>query len=83
MEGLLEKPLKMKSAFKSTGKSLKCLEKSLNSTFFSVGLNNVDRDQNQFKIVVPFLFGAAYAAPNKSTPILYLFSSSNFSIISV
>ena len=30
---------------------------------FSVGLNTVDRDLNQFKIVVP-LFGAAFAAPN-------------------
>ena len=42
---------------KSTGKSLKGLEKSLNSTIFSVGLSTVDRDLNQFKIVVP-LFGA-------------------------
>ena len=30
----LEKSLKIKSAFKSTGKSLKSLEKSLNSTIF-------------------------------------------------
>ena len=34
LEGFLEKSLKIKYALKSTGKSLKCLEKSLNSTFF-------------------------------------------------
>ena len=34
LEGFLEKSLKIKSALKSTGKSLKSLEKSLNSTFF-------------------------------------------------
>ena len=33
-EGLHEKFLKIKSALKSTGKSLKCPEKSLNSTIF-------------------------------------------------
>ena len=32
IEGFLEKYLKMKSALKSTGKSLNGLEKSLNST---------------------------------------------------
>ena len=31
LEGFLEKSLKIKYALKSTGKSLKCLEKSLNS----------------------------------------------------
>ena len=45
----------------------------------SVGLSTVDRDLNQYKIVVP-LFGAAYAAPNKGTS-LYSFSSTNVSII--
>ena len=34
LEGFLEKSLKVKSALKSTGKSLKSLEKSLNSTIF-------------------------------------------------
>ena len=34
LEGFLEKPLKTKSAWKNTGKSLKSLEKSLNSTIF-------------------------------------------------
>ena len=34
LEGFFEKSLKMKSALKSTGKSLKSLEKSLNSTIF-------------------------------------------------
>ena len=34
LEGFLEKSLKIKSALKSTGKSLKSLEKSSNSTIF-------------------------------------------------
>ena len=34
LEGFLEKYLKIKSALKSTGKSLKSPEKSLNSTIF-------------------------------------------------
>ena len=34
LEGLLEKSLKIKTALKSTGKTLKGLEKSLNSTIF-------------------------------------------------
>ena len=34
LEGFLEKSLKIKSALKSTGKSLKGLEKSLNFTIF-------------------------------------------------
>ena len=34
LEGFLEKTLKIKSALKSTGKSLKSLEKSLNSAIF-------------------------------------------------
>ena len=34
LEGFLEKSLKIKSALKSTGKSLKSHEKSLNSTIF-------------------------------------------------
>ena len=34
LEGFLKKSLKMKIALKSTGKSLKSLEKSLNSTIF-------------------------------------------------
>ena len=71
LEGFLEKSLKIKSALKSTGKSLNILEKSLNSTIFC---STVDRDLNQYKIAVP-LFGAACAAPNIGTAILYLFSS--------
>ena len=62
-----------------------CLEKYWKITkilLFSEGLNSVDRDLNQNKVVVP-LFGAANAAPNKGTAILYSFSSTNFSIISV
>ena len=57
LEGFLEQSLKIKSALKSNGKSLKSLQKSLNSTI-SLGLNTVDRDLNQYKNVVP-LFGAA------------------------
>ena len=34
LEGFLEKSLKIKSALKNTGKSLKGLEKSLNSSIF-------------------------------------------------
>ena len=34
LEGFFEKSLKIKSALKSTGKSLKSFEKSLNSTIF-------------------------------------------------
>ena len=63
------KSLKIKYAFKSTGKSFKGLEKSLNFSIFG-RLNTVDRDLNQYKIAVP-LFGAAYAAPNKGTTIVY------------
>ena len=81
LEVFLEKSLKIKSALKSTGKSLKGHEKSFNY-FFSVDINTVDRDLNQYKAVVP-LFGAANAAPNKGTTIRYSFCSSNFSIISV
>ena len=69
LEGFLEKSLKNKSALKITGKSLKCLEKSLILPFTG-GFNNVFGDLNQYQIVVP-LFGAAYAAPNKGTTILY------------
>ena len=65
----LEKYLKIKAALKRTGKSLKILELSLNSTIL-VGLSTVDRDLSQYKIVVP-LFCAAYAAPNIGTLILY------------
>ena len=35
LEGFLEKSLRIKSALKSTGQSLKSIEKSLNSTIFS------------------------------------------------
>ena len=69
LEGFLEKALKIKYALKSTGKSLKGLEKSLSFSIFC-GINTVDRDVNQNKTVVP-LFGAANAAPNKGTTILY------------
>ena len=69
LEGFIEKPLKIESVLKSTGKSLKSLEKSLNSTI-SVGLSTCDRDLNQYKNSVP-LFGAAYAASNIGTTILY------------
>ena len=69
LESFLEKSFKIKSALKSTRKSLKSL-KSPWILLFSVGLSNVDRDLSQYSIVVP-LFGAAYAAPNRGTTILY------------
>ena len=71
LEGFLEKSLKIKYALKSTGKSCKGLEKSLDSSIF-VGINTFVRDLNQNKTVVP-VFGAANAAPNKGTTILNLF----------
>ena len=42
LEGFIEKSLKIKSALKCTGNSVKSLEKSLNSIFF-VGLSAVDK----------------------------------------
>ena len=75
LEGFLEKSLKVKYALKSTGKSLKCLEKSLNLTIYR-RIQHCFGDLNQYKIVVP-LFGAAHAAPNKGTTILYQFSKTN------
>ena len=45
-------------------------------------MEKVDGDLNQYKIGVP-LFGAAFAAPNKGTAILYLFSNAKIFIISV
>ena len=68
LEGFLEKSLKIKSALKSPGKSLKSLENYL-ILRFSEGLSTVDGDPNRYNIVVP-LFGAAYAAPNIGTTIL-------------
>ena len=56
LEGFLEKSLKIKSALKSTGKSLKAL-KSPSILLFFVGLSTVDRALNQYKFDVT-LFGA-------------------------
>ena len=78
IEVFLEKYLKIKSALKSAGKLQKGLEKVLE---FYVGLNTDDRELNQYKIAVLYL--VQHAAPNKGTTILYYFSSTNFSIISV
>ena len=61
--------LEIKFALKNTWKILKGLEKPLNLPFTG-GVNTVFRDLNQYKTVLP-LFGAAYAAPNKRTTILY------------
>ena len=58
LESSLEKSLKIKSALKRIGKSLRSLEKSLNSTIF-YRTYTVNRELNQYEIVVP-LFGAAY-----------------------
>ena len=65
LEGFLEKSLKIKSSLKRSGKSLKSLE-----FYYSVGLSTIDRELSHYKGVVP-LVGAAYAAPNKGTTILY------------
>ena len=53
LEAFLEKSLKIKSALKSTGKSLKSLEKSMTSTIFCRTLALLIRELNQYKIVVP------------------------------
>ena len=66
LEGFLEKSLKMKSALKSTGKSLKSLEKSLNSTIFCRTALLIE---TKISIKLLSLFGAAYAAPNIGTTI--------------
>ena len=58
--------MKIKFALKSTGKTLKGLEKSLNFTIYRW---TVFEDLNKYKNVVS-LFGAAYAAPNKGTTVL-------------
>ena len=50
--------------------------KALNFLPLTGGFNSVFGDLNQYKLVVP-LFGAAYAAPNKGTTILYLLSKTN------
>ena len=65
IEGFLEKYLKIKSALKRIGKSLKGCSQIL---LFYVGLNTVDRELNQYKSAVP-LFGLSCAAPNKGTTI--------------
>ena len=69
IQGYLEKSLKITFTLKSTWKTHRGLEKSLNLPFTG-GFNSVFGDLNQYKIVVP-LFGAAYAVPNKGLPILY------------
>ena len=68
IQGCLEKSLKIKFALKSTLKTLKGLEKSLNFTIYRE-FSTAFGDLNQIKIVVPS-FGAEYAAPNKGTTIL-------------
>ena len=68
IQDCLEKSLKIKFALKSSWKTLKGLEKSLNFTIFR-GFSTVFGDLNQYKIVVP-LFGAAYATQNKGITIL-------------
>ena len=56
------------------------LEKSLKIKFASKStwkaLQGIDFTTYRRKIVMP-LFGAAYAAQNKDTPILYLFTETN------
>ena len=70
LEGFLERYLKIKFVLKSSGNHPKAF-KSPWILLFSLGpISTVDRDRNQYKFVVP-LFGAAYAAPNIGTTILY------------
>ena len=59
----------MKFALKSTWKTLKGVDKSLNFTIYK-RIQQCFGDLNQYQIVVP-LFGAAYAAPNIGTTVLY------------
>ena len=77
----LKIPLKLNMPWKVLENHLTALKRPW-ILLFSVGLNTVDRDLNHYKIAVP-LFGAAIAAPNKGTTVLYYFSSTHFSIISV
>ena len=81
LEGFLEKTLKLNLPWKVLENHSKAL-KSPWILLFPVGLSTIDGELNQYKIVVP-IFGAAYAAPNKGTTILYYYSSTNVSIISV
>ena len=66
MKDCLEKSLKIKFVLKSTCKNTQ----SPWILPFTGGFNTVFGDLNQYKIAVPLL-GAAYAAPNKGTTILY------------
>ena len=72
IQDCLEKSLKIKFALKSTYKTFKGLEKSLNFIIHK-RFNTVFGGLNWYKIVV-LLFGAAYAAPNKGNTILYYLS---------
>ena len=73
---MLEKYLNIQDCLWKLNVPWKVLEnhtKALESPWFllfSIGINTVDRDLNQNKNVVA-LFGAAFAAPNKGTTILY------------
>ena len=69
LEGFLEKSLKIKYVRKVLENPSKAL-KSPRILLLSVGLSTVDRELNQYTIVVP-LFGAACAAPNIGTTISY------------
>ena len=72
-QGCLEKSLKITFASKVLEKRSKALKSPLNFTIYRRIPHLVFGDLNQYKIVVP-VFGAAYAAPNKGTAILYSFS---------
>ena len=73
LEGFLEQSLKIKSALKNTGKSLKGLEKSL-ILLYSVCLRTVDRDLNQYKIVRLYLVLHQIKAQRSDTNSLVLMS---------
>ena len=70
IQDCLEKSLKIKGALKNIWKTLKGLEKSLNFTSYRRIQHCFWRPKSGQKIVV-LLFGAAYAAPNNGTTILY------------
>ena len=76
LEKVLENQICLEKYWKNIDKGF---EKSLNFTFAG-GFNTVFGDLNQYKTVVS-LFGAAYAAPNKGTTILYFAPSKGITIL--
>ena len=83
LEGFLEKSLKIKSALKSTGKSLKSLEKPLNCTI-SVGLSTYHRELNQYKNCCACIWCSICCTKYRVNNVILIFHyNTNVSIISV